>query len=59
MKLYWTFRDEVAVFDGVVMKGEWFIIPAKLQMETLEQLYNTYMGMKKVRLWFREFVSCG
>ena len=34
---YWTFRDEIAVIDGIAMRGGRIIIHAELQDKALKQ----------------------
>ena len=47
---HWSFRDEVAVLYGVMMKGKGIIIVASPQKRQLEQLYINYVGTEKTRL---------
>ena len=35
---YWSFRDEMAIIDSIVMKGRRIIIPAVLQNQQLKHL---------------------
>ena len=45
---YLSFRDEVAVIDGIVMKGiRIIIIPASLKKRTLDVIH---MGIERTRL---------
>ena len=41
---YWTFRDELAVLDGIIYKGIKIIIPEILRRETLERLHASHQG---------------
>ena len=34
---YWTFRDDLLVLNGIVMKGKCIIIPKELQEQALEE----------------------
>ena len=43
MKHYWTKRSELALIDGIGMKGR--RIPSLLQRHILEQLHCSHMGM--------------
>ena len=47
LRPYWSYRDDLAVIDGVVMKGRCIIIPAVLKQEVLDQLHLNHMGSKK------------
>ena len=39
MRTYWTFQDDMALVDGVILKSRHTVIPDALKRETLEQLY--------------------
>ena len=44
---YWSYKDNLAVIDGTVMKGRCIIIPENLKQQALEQLHVNHMGIKK------------
>ena len=44
---YWSYRDNLAVIDGVVMKGRHVIIPQELKQQVLDQLHLNHMCMEK------------
>ena len=46
----WSFRDEVAVIDGIAMKGRNIIITASLQKRALDKIHDIHMGIEKTRL---------
>ena len=50
LKPYWSCRDELAVIDGVILKGRHIIIPTSLRQQILEQLHINHMGIKKTKL---------
>ena len=50
LKLCWSYRDDLAVIDGVVMKGRCIIIPAELKQQVLNQLHLNHMGIEKTKL---------
>ena len=50
LKPYWYYRDELAVIDGVVMKGRCIIIPTSLKQQVLDQLHTNQMGIEKTKL---------
>ena len=50
MRLYWTFQYDLAVIDGMIMKGRCNIIPVKLQKQSLDQLHGNHMGIKNTWL---------
>ena len=35
---YWYFRDEIAYFDGLLLKGEKVIVPRSMQKAIIEQI---------------------
>ena len=50
LRLYWSYRDDLAVINGVVMKGRCRNIPAVLKQQVLDQLHTNHMGIKKTKL---------
>ena len=44
---YWSFRDNMAVIDGVIMNGRHIIIPEVLKPQVLDQLHINHMGIEK------------
>ena len=58
LRLYWSYRDDLAVIDGVVMKGKCIIIPAVLKQQVLDQLHTNHMGIKKTKLVTCKSVYC-
>ena len=53
---YWSFRDELAVIDDVVMKGRSIIIPEALKQQALNQLHINHMGIEKTKLLAHESI---
>ena len=47
---YWTFRDELSVEDGVILKGTRLVIPKSLQPEVLAQIHYAHQGAEKCKL---------
>ena len=41
---YWPIRNDLAMTDGVAMKGKQIIIPFTLQKQILDQLHSSHMG---------------
>ena len=56
LKPYWTYRDKLAIIDGVVLKGRYIIIPTSLKQQVLDQLHSNHMGIQKTKLLTRESV---
>ena len=50
LKAYWSYRDELAVIDGVILKGKHIIIPTNLRHKILEQLHTNHIGIEKTKL---------
>ncbi len=53
---YWSFRDEMSVEDGIILKGERVVIPAAVQAYTLEKLHEGHQGTVKTRLRAKDTV---
>ena len=47
--MYWSFRDDMAVIDGIIMKGRHVSIPEVLKAQVLDQLHINLMGIKKTK----------
>ena len=56
LRPYWSYRDELAVEDGLVLKGDRIFIPLSLQAETLMKLHESHQGIEKTRLRARTCV---
>ena len=56
LKAYWSYVDELAVIDGVILKGRHVIIPTNLRHQILEQLHTNHMGIEKTKLLAHESV---
>ena len=50
LRPYWSYRDKLAVIDGVVMEGRYILIPTNLQQQVLDQLHTNHMGIEKTKL---------
>ena len=50
LKPYWSYRDELAVINGIVLKGRHIIIPTSLRQQVLDQLHTNHMGIEKTQL---------
>ena len=56
LKLYWSYRDELVVIDGVILKDRCIIIPNSLRQQVLNQLHTNHMGIEKTKLLAHESV---
>ena len=41
---YWCFRDELAILDGLIMKGCRVVMPSTMRAETLKKLHDGHQG---------------
>ena len=55
---YFNFREELAVIDGLIVKGCYVIIPSAFQNEALRLLHSSHMGIVKTKVE-QEPVSSG
>ena len=56
IRQYWSYRDELAVENGVILKGERVFIPEPLRKKTLNILHTGHLGIEKTRLRARRDV---
>ena len=56
LKPYWSYRDELAVINGMVLKGRHIIIPNILKQQVLDQLHINHIGIEKVKLLAHECI---
>ena len=56
IRSFWSFRDELSVEDGIILKGDRVVIPESLQQEMLRQLHAAHQGVEKTRLRARSSV---
>ena len=54
LKPHWSYRDKLAVIDGIVLKGRHIIIPNSLKQQVLNQLHINHMGIEKTKLLAHE-----
>ena len=50
IRVYWSYQDDLAVIDGMTMKGRCIIIPEGLKQQALDQLNVNHMGIEKTKL---------
>ena len=56
LQSYWSYRDELAVIDGIILKGKCIIIPNSLKEQVLNQLHTNHLGIEKTKLLASESV---
>ena len=49
MKEYYHFRDELAVLNGVVLKGTRIVVPRSMRADMLERIHEGHLGTEKCR----------
>ena len=47
---YWSYKNDLAVIDGIVMEGRCIIIPKGLKQQALDQLHVNHMEIEKTKL---------
>ena len=52
IKPYFTFRDELAVVNGLIHKGDHIVIPKSLCDQCLKHLHKSHMGITKTLAYF-------
>ncbi|XP_064642786.1 uncharacterized protein LOC135497049 [Lineus longissimus] len=52
----WSYRDELAIEDGILFKEKQVVIPETLRKNILEQLHDAHQGIEKTRRLARELV---
>ena len=53
---YWTFREELTVEDGIILKGTRIVIPTKQWEAILKLIYKGHLGFSKCKLHAKETV---
>lgn len=46
LRPYWTFREELSTYNGLVFKGDKVIVPKSQQNETLGQIHQGHSGIQ-------------
>ena len=53
---YWTFREELTVEDGIILKGTRIVVPTKQQEAVLRLIHEGNLGLNKCKLCAKETV---
>ena len=48
---YWSYRDELAVMDGIILKGKCITMPNSLREQVFNQLHTNHIGIEKESSW--------
>jgi hypothetical protein len=41
---FWTFRDDISVFEGIVYKGQQVVIPTALRKLMMKKIHVAHLG---------------
>lgn len=47
---YWSYRDELSIENGILLKGDRILIPKSMQPKTLEKIHYGHQGSDKCKL---------
>ena len=53
---YWTFREELMIEDGLILKGMCIVIPEKMREDILKQIHEGHLRLNKCQLRAKETV---
>ena len=46
----WTFREELTIEDGIILKGTQIVVPTKKQEAVLKLIHECHLGLNKCKL---------
>jgi transposase InsO family protein len=46
---YWSYRDEISGYDGLIFKGDRVIVPHVLRPEMLDRIHAAHLGIEKCK----------
>ena len=53
---YWTFREELTIEDGLLLKSTRIVVPSMRQVEILKLIHEGHLGLTKCKLRAKETV---
>ena len=53
---YWTFREELTVEDGLLLKGTRIVLPKKMHEAILTLIHDGHLGLNKCKLHAKKTV---
>ena len=56
LHLYWTFRKELTIKDGLILKGTRIVIPNTKCEAILKQIHDSHLGLTKCKLCAKQAV---
>ena len=57
LRNFWTYRDELSILDGLVLKGVRIAIPEQCRAKVLEKLHEGHFGIHRTKLIARDTVN--
>ena len=54
---YWTFREELTVEDGLILKGTRIIIPSKKCESILKHIYEGHLGINASSMPKKQYIG--
>ena len=56
LQSYWTFREELTIEDGLILKGTRIVIPSKKHEAVLKLIHEGHLGLNKCKLHTKETI---
>ena len=56
IKPYWDIREDIAILDGILFRGQRVLIPEKMQREILKIIHSSHQGMVKCKQLAKDVV---
>ncbi|KAL5010856.1 hypothetical protein ScPMuIL_013161 [Solemya velum] len=56
LRQYWSYRDELSIQNGIIVKGERVVIPTSMQSYILGKLHESHLGIEKTKMRARTCV---
>ena len=53
---FWSYRDELSVYDDIIYKGERIVIPSSMRSEMLDRIHESHLGIEKSRSRARDIL---
>ena len=47
IQAFWTFKEEMTIEDGLILKGSRIVIPSQKQTEILKLIHEGHLGLTK------------
>ena len=56
VKPYWSYKDDLTVVDGILLKGDKIVIPTKMRPEMLKKIHEGHLGISKCKWRARQSI---